>query len=137
MLEADYGDCGFQFGLWLMRESYQGFLSRAYERASALCWEMTLMEGVGVKTAGRAAVGGGRDETVPAESENDSPPVGAVEAVGVGVRKTAMEGEESEQGFEVPVSWKRNEIPGVTRVAQVSEQIMSRLEFYTFQPRAS
>lgn len=95
------------------------------------------MEGVGVKTAGRAAVGGGRDETVPAESENDSPPVGAVEAVGVGVRKTAMEGEESEQGFEVPVSWKRNEIPGVTRVAQVSEQIMSRLEFYTFQPRAS
>lgn len=76
LLEADYGDCGFQFGLWLMRESYQGVLSRARERASALCWEMTLMEGVGVKTAGRAAVGGGRDETVPAESENDSPPWG-------------------------------------------------------------
>lgn len=46
--------------------SYQGVLSRAGERASALCWEMTLMEGVEVKTAGRAAVGGGRDEKVPA-----------------------------------------------------------------------
>lgn len=72
--EADYGDRGFPFGPWSMRESYQGVLSRANERASALCWEGSLLEGMGVKTVGRAAVGGSRGERVPAESENGSPP---------------------------------------------------------------